>query len=161
VRWLGLGAVVVGGLGLGRMAHAASPEGAGEGRPYYCERVASSPDDWAVYPECAARETSPSKAEKTRPLVCMGLEATRDVWLAYPECRGVVKAPEPVAEKKAPAPAYCRGLTSSGDLVAYPECASAASFETSSGAPRRGAPSFCDGVAPGPENDLAYPECVR
>lgn len=92
--------------------------------------------------------------------MCTGLEATRDVWLAYPECRGVVKAPERLAEKSS-APAYCRGLTASGDLVAYPECASAASFETSSGAPRRGVPSFCDGVAPGPENDLAYPECVR
>jgi hypothetical protein len=157
-----VGVVASFGLGLGGSARAASPEGALGDRPYYCARVASTPDDWAVYPECAEPESAPSKAEKNRPLVCIGLEPTRDAWLAYPECGGAPKASALVVQK-APslAPAYCRGLTGSGDLVAYPECASPTSLEASAGAPRRGAPSFCDGVAPGPENDLAYPECVR
>lgn len=155
-----VGAVASFGLGLSGSAWAAAPEGASEDRPYYCARVAVTPDDWAVYPECAEPEITPSKAEKNRPLVCIGLEATHDSRLAYPECWGVAKAAAPVGPR-APAPAYCRGLTAGSDLVAYPECASATSVETSAGAPRRGAPSFCDGVAPGPENDLAYPECVR
>lgn len=155
------GAVVSFGVGLAGSARASAPEGTAEDRPYYCARVASSPDDWAVYPECADRGSMPTKAEKNRPLVCFGLEATHDSQLAYPECWGVAKAVAVVVPNvSAPAPAYCRGLTGS-DLVAYPECASATSVETSAGVPRREVPSFCDGVTPGPENDLAYPECVR
>ena len=160
VRTVLVGAVVSFGVGLAGSAWASASEGTAEDRPYYCARVASTPDDWAVYPECADRGNTPSKAEKNRPLVCIDLEPTHDSRLAYPECWGVVKTVA-VVVPKATAPAYCRGLTGGADLVAYPECASATSVETSARAPRPGAPSFCDGVTPGPENDLAYPECVR